>query len=210
MGSSQELLKELQDSWVSALDKGLNCSPVPPVVTVFVPFSLPWLPEITQQYQELQEQTAVPSQHLETKVKSLEDELGMAPQCLPRASARGDGRYLPCTVSTAAAKGKAQPCSQCIPDLGRCWLERGCCDPMLHTVPILLCIGCLLCSRAQYPLPLSPHSTTTQVNLDLALAKMAKTSQHWKEVRMTIAMEHKEHLQEFSLKPLEIIAPWSS
>lgn len=68
----------------------------------------------------------------------------------------------------------------------------------------------LLCPRAQYPLPLSPHFTATQVNLDLGLAKMAKASQHWKEVGMTTAMEHKEHLQELSLKPLEIIAPWSS
>ncbi|NXR01382.1 CC153 protein, partial [Sagittarius serpentarius] len=41
-------------------------------------------------------------------------------------------------------------------------------------------------------------------SLDLVLAKMAKASQHWEEVGMTIAMEHKEHLQEFGLNPLEI------
>ncbi|NXT90849.1 CC153 protein, partial [Anhinga rufa] len=41
-------------------------------------------------------------------------------------------------------------------------------------------------------------------SLDLMLAKMAEASQHWEEIGMTIAMEHKERLQEFSLNPLEI------
>ncbi|NXN76525.1 CC153 protein, partial [Himantopus himantopus] len=41
-------------------------------------------------------------------------------------------------------------------------------------------------------------------SLDLVLAKMAEASQHWEEVGTTIAMEHKEHLQEFGLNPLEI------
>ncbi|NWH42667.1 CC153 protein, partial [Fregata magnificens] len=41
-------------------------------------------------------------------------------------------------------------------------------------------------------------------SLDLVLAKMAEASQHWEEVGMTIAVEHKERLQEFSLSPLEI------
>ncbi|XP_074972563.1 dynein regulatory complex protein 12 [Phalacrocorax aristotelis] len=41
-------------------------------------------------------------------------------------------------------------------------------------------------------------------SLDLMLAKMAEASLHWEEVGMTIAMEHKECLQEFSLNPLHI------
>lgn len=36
------------------------------------------------------------------------------------------------------------------------------------------------------------------------LAKMAEASQHWEEVGMTIAMEHKECIQEFGLNPLEL------
>lgn len=39
------------------------------------------------------------------------------------------------------------------------------------------------------------------------LAKMAEASQCWKEVRTSIAMEHKERLQEFGLNPLEIQHP---
>ncbi|NXS46200.1 CC153 protein, partial [Balaeniceps rex] len=41
-------------------------------------------------------------------------------------------------------------------------------------------------------------------SLDLVLAKMAEASQHWEEVGTTIAVEHKERLQEFGLNPLEI------
>ncbi|NXT50896.1 CC153 protein, partial [Pluvianellus socialis] len=41
-------------------------------------------------------------------------------------------------------------------------------------------------------------------SLDLMLAKMAEASQHWEDVRTTIAVEHKERLQEFGLSPLEI------
>ncbi|KFQ93573.1 Coiled-coil domain-containing protein 153 [Nipponia nippon] len=41
-------------------------------------------------------------------------------------------------------------------------------------------------------------------SLDLVLAKMAEASQHREKVRTTIAVEHKEHLQEFSLSPLDI------
>ncbi|XP_009286240.1 PREDICTED: coiled-coil domain-containing protein 153 [Aptenodytes forsteri] len=41
-------------------------------------------------------------------------------------------------------------------------------------------------------------------SLDLVLAKMAEASQCWKEVGTTIAMEHKERLQEFGLSSLEI------
>lgn len=48
-------------------------------MTTFFPFSLPWLPQTTQQYQELQKQTAAYSQHLEAKVKSLQEQLSMAP-----------------------------------------------------------------------------------------------------------------------------------
>ncbi|NXY71308.1 CC153 protein, partial [Glareola pratincola] len=41
-------------------------------------------------------------------------------------------------------------------------------------------------------------------NLDLVLTKMAEASQHWEEVGTTIAVEHKERLQEFGLNPLEM------
>ncbi|XP_068015996.1 dynein regulatory complex protein 12 [Melanerpes formicivorus] len=41
-------------------------------------------------------------------------------------------------------------------------------------------------------------------SLDLGLAKMAETSRHWEETGTTITMEHKEHLQELGLTPLEI------
>ncbi|NXH71096.1 CC153 protein, partial [Hydrobates tethys] len=41
-------------------------------------------------------------------------------------------------------------------------------------------------------------------DLDLVLAKVAEASQHWEEVGKTITMEHKKHLQEFSLNPLEL------
>ncbi|NWU59062.1 CC153 protein, partial [Dromas ardeola] len=41
-------------------------------------------------------------------------------------------------------------------------------------------------------------------NLDLVLAKMAEARQHWEVVGTTIAVEHKERLQEFGLNPLEI------
>ncbi|XP_074707137.1 dynein regulatory complex protein 12 [Strix uralensis] len=41
-------------------------------------------------------------------------------------------------------------------------------------------------------------------SLDLVLAKMAEASQHWEELGTTIAMKHKERLQEFGLNPLEI------
>ncbi|KFP50382.1 Coiled-coil domain-containing protein 153 [Cathartes aura] len=41
-------------------------------------------------------------------------------------------------------------------------------------------------------------------SLDLVLAKTAEASQHWEEVGTTIAVEHKERLQEFGLNPLEM------
>ncbi|KFQ57426.1 Coiled-coil domain-containing protein 153 [Pelecanus crispus] len=41
-------------------------------------------------------------------------------------------------------------------------------------------------------------------SLDLVLAKMAEARQHWEEVGTTIAVEHKERLQEFGLNPLQI------
>ncbi|KAM6334567.1 dynein regulatory complex protein 12 [Alca torda] len=41
-------------------------------------------------------------------------------------------------------------------------------------------------------------------SLDLVLAKMAEAGQHWEEVGTTVAVEHKECLQEFGLNPLEM------
>ncbi|KFO08255.1 Coiled-coil domain-containing protein 153 [Balearica regulorum gibbericeps] len=48
------------------------------------------------------------------------------------------------------------------------------------------------------------YEKTLHGSLDLVLAKMAEASQHWEEVATTIAVEHKERLQEFGLNPLEI------
>ncbi|OXB62414.1 hypothetical protein ASZ78_009480 [Callipepla squamata] len=45
------------------------------LLSPLVPFSPPWLPEMTRQYQELQKQTAAHSQRLEAKVKSLQEQL---------------------------------------------------------------------------------------------------------------------------------------
>lgn len=107
-------------------------------------------------------------------------------------------------------------------------MQRGCCDltpapepsatlgnerhwagVMLHTyapyLPVHWSPPVLTCSVS---LPLSPHSTAIQVNMDLMLAKMAKASQHWKDVGMTIAMEHKEHIE--GVQPQALRARWSS
>lgn len=68
-------------AWSQLLgSKHRGCLFVSPIVTTSVPFSLPWLPEMTRQYQELQKQTAAHSQRLEAKVKSLQEQLGMVPQ----------------------------------------------------------------------------------------------------------------------------------
>ncbi|XP_054658993.1 coiled-coil domain-containing protein 153 isoform X2 [Grus americana] len=48
------------------------------------------------------------------------------------------------------------------------------------------------------------YEKTLHGSLDLVLAKMAEASQRWEEVATTIAVEHKERLQEFGLNPLEI------
>lgn len=36
------------------------------------------------------------------------------------------------------------------------------------------------------------------------LAKMAEARQHWEQEGTTICLEHKQHLQEFGLNPLEM------
>ncbi|XP_052553265.1 coiled-coil domain-containing protein 153 [Tympanuchus pallidicinctus] len=41
-------------------------------------------------------------------------------------------------------------------------------------------------------------------SLDLVLAKMAEARQHWEEEGTTICLEHKQHLQEFGLNPLQM------
>lgn len=71
--------------------KHKDCLLVPPIVTSFGPFSPPWLPEMTQQYQQLQKQRAAHSQCLEVKVKSLQEQLGMAPQHACPSPLGGDG-----------------------------------------------------------------------------------------------------------------------
>ncbi|GAB0199689.1 coiled-coil domain-containing protein 153 [Grus japonensis] len=48
------------------------------------------------------------------------------------------------------------------------------------------------------------YEKTLHGSLDLVLAKMAEASRRWEEVATTIAVEHKERLQEFGLNPLEI------
>ena len=52
--------------------------------------------------------------------------------------------------------------------------------------------------------PTPHHPLSQQGSLDLVLAKTAEASQHWEEVGTTIAVEHKERLQEFGLNPLEM------
>lgn len=53
---------------------------VSPLVTTFVAFSLPWLPEMALQCPKLQKQTAARGQCLEAKVKSLQQlQLAVAP-----------------------------------------------------------------------------------------------------------------------------------
>lgn len=50
---------------------------------------------MTRQYQELQKQTAAHSQRLEAKVKSLQEQLGMALASLPVTSGMGMGFFTP-------------------------------------------------------------------------------------------------------------------
>lgn len=100
----------------------------PPACASYSHHICPLLPSLapkrTQQYQELQKQTAAHSQCLEVKVKSLQEQLGRAPQhacptpvggdgvrsrvgkCI-LGGVRGDGSHSPCTLSTAAAEGQS-------------------------------------------------------------------------------------------------------
>lgn len=89
-----------------------DCLLVLPIVTMFVPFSPPWLPEMTRQYQELQKQTAAHSQHLEVKVKSLQEQLGMAPRHACPSLVGGDGvhsRAAKCTWRERGEMGVIHP-----------------------------------------------------------------------------------------------------
>ncbi|KAM9656765.1 dynein regulatory complex protein 12 [Morphnus guianensis] len=134
---------------------------VPPIVTTFVPFSLPWLPQTTRQYQELQKQTAAHSQHLEAKVKSLQEQL------------------------TTGLRESLQTQETAIQALA----ERD------RTIAQL---------QSRLDAMEREYEKILHGSLDLVLAKMAEASQHWEEVGTTIAMEHKECLQEFGLGPLEL------
>ncbi|KAF1493328.1 hypothetical protein FQV18_0009202, partial [Eudyptula minor novaehollandiae] len=123
--------------------------------------------EMTRQYQELQKQTAAHSQHLEVKVKSLQEQLGMAP------------RHACPSLESQQTQETATPALA----------ERN------RTIAQLQ--GRLDAMEREY-------EKILYGSLDLVLAKMAEASQCWKEVRTSIAMEHKERLQEFGLNPLEI------
>ncbi|KGL91209.1 Coiled-coil domain-containing protein 153 [Charadrius vociferus] len=117
--------------------------------------------EMTRQYQELQKQTAAHRQHLEAKVKSLQEQL---------ATRLWESQQIRQTATQALAE-KDKTIAQL----------QGKLDAMEREYEKIL------------------HGS-----LDLVLAKMAEASQHWEEVGMTIAVEHKERLREFGLNPLDI------
>lgn len=98
-------------AWPQVLgSKHKDCLLVPPIVTSFGPFSPPWLPEMTRQYQELQKQRAVHSQRLE--VKSLQEQLGLAPRHACPSPLGGDGvrpRAAKCTWGERGEMGVIHP-----------------------------------------------------------------------------------------------------
>ncbi|NXV25011.1 CC153 protein, partial [Cepphus grylle] len=167
-------------------------------VTTFVPFSLPWLPKMTRQYQELQKQTAARSQRLEAKVKSLQEELDMCPLLLSlyhTATRLQESRKTQETATQALAER-----DRTIAQLqGKLYVMEREYEKILH-VSGDMAVGH---SPWQHSPP-SSLSSFSQGSLDLVLAKMAEASQHWEEVGTTIAVEHKECLQEFGLNPLEM------
>ncbi|NXX80844.1 CC153 protein, partial [Urocolius indicus] len=117
--------------------------------------------EMTRQYQELQQQTAVHSQRLAARVKCLQEQLATRLQEDEQTQ----------QIATQALAERDRTIAQLQDKLSAMEREY---EKILHG------------------------------NLDLVLAKVAEASQHWEEVGTTIAMEHKERLQEFGLNPLEI------
>ncbi|NXW05608.1 CC153 protein, partial [Fregetta grallaria] len=142
--------------------------------------------EMTQQYQELRKQTAAHSQRLEAKVKSLQEQLRMAPRhTCPSPSQQ-----------TQALAERNRTITQLQGRLDA--IER-------EYAKILHVSGNVAVGGSPGSMVLPPHGPLShQSSMDLVLAKMAEASQHWEEVGTTIAVEHKERLQEFSLNPLEI------
>ncbi|XP_065594535.1 coiled-coil domain-containing protein 153 isoform X2 [Cyrtonyx montezumae] len=116
--------------------------------------------EMTQQYQELQKQTAAHSQRLEAKVKSLQEQLATRLQ---------ESQH----IQQAATRALAERDRTIAQLQGRMDIMQREYEKILHG------------------------------SLDLVLAKMAEAKQHWEEVGTTICLEHKQHLQEFGLSPLE-------
>ncbi|XP_075377311.1 LOW QUALITY PROTEIN: dynein regulatory complex protein 12 [Mycteria americana] len=117
--------------------------------------------EMIRQYQELQKQTAAQTaahgQHLEAKVKSLQEQV----------------------------RTRLQQSQQTQETATQALAERD------RTITQLQ--GRLDAMEREYEKIHLPH------DLDLVLAKMAEARQHWEEVGTTIAMEHKECLQDFGL-----------
>ncbi|NWH23914.1 CC153 protein, partial [Grus americana] len=143
--------------------------------------------EMTRQYQELQKQTAAHSQRLEAKVKSLQEQLATR----LRESQQTQ------EMATQALAERDRTIAQLQGRLGAMEKEY---EKTLHVSGDMAVGGSLW----QCGVPRPHHPLSHQGSLDLVLAKMAEASQRWEEVATTIAVEHKERLQEFGLNPLEI------
>ncbi|NWQ87338.1 CC153 protein, partial [Burhinus bistriatus] len=142
--------------------------------------------EMTRQYQELQKQRAARSQRLEAKAKSLQEQLATRLQ---------ESQQTQKTATQALAE-KDKTIAQLQSKLDA--MER-------EYEKILRVSGDVPVGGSPWQHGPPPHHPLShQSSLDLMLAKLAEASQHWEEVGTTIAVEHKEHLQEFGLNPLEI------
>lgn len=130
---------------------------VPPIVTVFVPFSLPWLPEMTRQYQELQKQTAAHSQRLEVKVKSLQEPLGMGPRHACPLPVHGEGV---CSRAAKCTWGEQGEMGVICPGLSARQQLKTKSDPVPSASPTLVDANCkgdaVIRPLSQSPLPQSP------------------------------------------------------
>ncbi|KAM7082947.1 dynein regulatory complex protein 12 [Ciconia maguari] len=139
--------------------------------------------EMIRQYQELQKQTAAHSQRLEAKVKSLQEQV---PTRLQQSQQTQE-------TTTQALAERDRTITQLQGRLDA--MERE--YEKIHPPHEWGC-GCGRLPLAAW-FPATHHPLSHQGSLDLVLAKMAEARQHWEEVGTTIAMEHKECVQEFGL-----------
>ncbi|XP_054079250.1 LOW QUALITY PROTEIN: coiled-coil domain-containing protein 153 [Rissa tridactyla] len=141
--------------------------------------------EMTWQYQELQKQTAAHSQCLEAKVIMKWSSFQFV------AIARLLCRHAQCPLllSLCRTATRLQESQKAQETASQALAERD------RTIAQLQ--GKLYAMEREYEKIL--HGS-----LDLVLAKTEEASQDWEEVGTTIAVEHKECLQEFSLSPLEM------